>query len=155
MTARQRRMLLVALIVVGVAAAVTLALRAFKENMLYFVTPTELHADTNAASKTFRLGGMVKQGSVQRADGSLDVRFVVTDFERELPVVYTGVLPDLFREGQGVIARGKLVDGTFRAEEVLAKHDEKYMPPEVAAKLKQEHKGNLPGAKPQAEQVTP
>jgi cytochrome c-type biogenesis protein CcmE len=116
--------------------------------MLYYVTPTEVLADANTAGKSFRLGGMVKQGSVQRAEGSMQVRFIATDFEHELPVTYTGVLPDLFREGQGVIARGKIVDGTFLAEEVLAKHDEKYMPPEIAEKLKQEHGGALPVAKP-------
>jgi cytochrome c-type biogenesis protein CcmE len=148
MTPRRRRMMFVGLIVIGVAGAVTLGLRAFRENMLYYVTPTEALADTNAAGKSFRLGGMVKQGSVQRADGSMQVRFVATDFEHELPVVYTGVLPDLFREGQGVIARGKIVDGTLQAEEVLAKHDEKYMPPEIAEKVKKEHGGNLPVAKP-------
>jgi len=141
-------MVLVGLIVVGVAGAVTLGLRAFKENMLYYVTPTEALADTKTAGKTFRLGGMVKQGSVQRAEGSMEVRFVATDFEHELPVTYTGVLPDLFREGQGVIARGKILNGTLYAEEVLAKHDEKYMPPEIAEKLKKEHDGKLPVAKP-------
>jgi cytochrome c-type biogenesis protein CcmE len=141
-------MVFVGLIVVGVAAAVTLALRAFKENMLYYVTPSEIAADATKADKALRLGGMVKKGSVQRADGSLEVRFVVTDFDHDLPVSYTGVLPDLFREGQGVIARGKIVDGTLRADEVLAKHDENYMPPEMAEKLKKEHGGNLPVAKP-------
>jgi cytochrome c-type biogenesis protein CcmE len=145
--ARRRRLLFVGLIVLGVAGAVTLALRAFKENMLYYVTPTEIAADNNSTNKSFRLGGMVKKGSVERTPGSLTVRFVVTDFQHDLPITYTGVLPDLFREGQGVIARGKLVDGLFQAEEVLAKHDEKYMPPEIAEKLKQEHGGQLPLAK--------
>jgi cytochrome c-type biogenesis protein CcmE len=148
MIARQRRMLFVGLIVLGVAGAAALGLQAFRQNMLYYVTPTEVLADANTAGKSFRLGGMVKQGSVQRAEGSMQVRFIATDFQHELPVTYTGVLPDLFREGQGVIARGKIVDGTFLAEEVLAKHDEKYMPPEIAEKLKQEHGGALPAAKP-------
>lgn len=148
MTARQRRMLLVGLIVLGVGGAVALGLRAFQANLLYFVTPSELLSDANAAGKSFRLGGMVKQGSVHRAEGSMEVHFVVTDFKQELPVAYTGVLPDLFREGQGVIARGKVANGAFVAEEVLAKHDEKYMPPSVAEKLKQEHNGSLPLSKP-------
>ena len=150
MTPRHRRMMFVGLIVIGVAGAVTFGLRAFQQNLLYYVTPTEALADSKVTEKALRLGGMVKQGSVQRAEGSMEVKFVVTDFEHELPVVYTGVLPDLFREGQGVIVRGKIVDGTFGAEEVLAKHDEKYMPPEIAEKLKKEHGGNLPVAKPQS-----
>jgi cytochrome c-type biogenesis protein CcmE len=141
-------MVFVGLIVVGVAGAVTFGLRAFNENLLYYVTPTEVLADTKAAGKSFRLGGMVKAGSVQRAEGSMQVRFVATDFEHDMPVTYTGVLPDLFREGQGVIARGKIVDGTFVADEVLAKHDEKYMPPEIAEKVKKEHDGKMPVAKP-------
>jgi cytochrome c-type biogenesis protein CcmE len=136
MIARQRRMLFVGLIVAGVAAAVTLGLSAFQENVLYYVTPSQVMAD-HTSGKTFRLGGMVKDGSVYRAPGSLQVRFVVTDLDRDLPVTYTGVLPDLFREGQGVIARGKIIDGAMQAEEVLAKHDEKYMPPEMAEKIKQ------------------
>jgi cytochrome c-type biogenesis protein CcmE len=149
MIARQRRMLFVGLIVLGVAGAAALGLKAFRQNMLYYVTPSEVIADPNTAGKSFRLGGMVKQGSVQRAEGSMEVRFVATDFEHDMPVSYTGVLPDLFREGQGVIARGKIVDGTFVAEEVLAKHDEKYMPPEMAEKVKKEHDGKFPVAKPQ------
>jgi cytochrome c-type biogenesis protein CcmE len=148
MIARQRRMIFVALIVLGVAGAVTLGLRAFNENISYYVTPSELLADAKIADKSFRMGGMVKQGSVQRADGSLMVHFVATDFEHDIPVVYTGVLPDLFREGQGVIVRGRVVTGVFQAEEVNAKHDEKYMPPKVAEKLKQEHGGQLPVSKP-------
>jgi cytochrome c-type biogenesis protein CcmE len=92
------------------------------------------------AGERFRLGGMVTKGSVQRAPGSLEVRFVVTDLKNEIPVSYTGVLPDLFREGQGVVAHGRMAGSTFVADEVLAKHDEKYMPPEVARSLKK-HQG--------------
>jgi cytochrome c-type biogenesis protein CcmE len=147
-TTRQRRMMFVALIVLAAVGAVTFALKAFQENMMYFITPSDLLADLNTDNKTFRLGGMVKQGSVQRADGSMEVRFVVTDNKHELPVTYTGVLPDLFREGQGVIARGKIANGLFTAEEVLAKHDENYMPPEVAERLAKEHGGKLPEVKP-------
>jgi len=138
-------MVFVALIVLGVAGAVALSLRAFQENLLYFITPSDLLKEPSTAGKSYRLGGLVKNGSVQRAEGSMTMRFVVTDNQHELPVVYTGVVPDLFREGQGVIARGKIVDGTFNAEEVLAKHDEKYMPPDVADKLKETHGGQLPG----------
>jgi len=144
MTTRQRRMVFVALIVLAAGGAVALALQAFQENLLYFITPSDLLVEKSTAGKSYRLGGMVKQGSVQRAEGSMSMQFVVTDLEHELPVTYTGVVPDLFREGQGVIARGKIVDGTFVAEEVLAKHDEKYMPPEVAEKLKATHGGTLP-----------
>jgi len=148
MTSRQNRMVFVALIVVAIAGAAVFMTRAFNENIMYFITPSDVLADGNVADKSFRLGGMVKDGSVQRSAGSLDVRFVVTDMKHELPVTYTGVLPDLFREGQGVIARGKFVSGEFRADEVLAKHDENYMPPEVANKLKENHGGNLPGTTP-------
>jgi cytochrome c-type biogenesis protein CcmE len=140
-------MMFVGLILLAAAGAVTFALKAFQENMMYFITPSDLLADTNTAGKTFRLGGMVKQGSVQRADGSMEVRFTVTDNQHELPVSYVGVLPDLFREGQGVIARGKFTSGKFQADEVLAKHDEKYMPPEVAERLAKEHGGKLPQSK--------
>jgi cytochrome c-type biogenesis protein CcmE len=144
MTPRQRRMLFVALIVTGVAGAATFGFKAFQMNKMYFITPSDLLADTNTAGKTYRLGGMVKQGSVQRASGSLDVTFVVTDLKEDLVVKYTGVLPDLFREGQGVIAHGKIVDGVLLADEVNAKHDENYMPPDVAEKLKKNHGGQLP-----------
>ncbi|MBC7983656.1 MAG: cytochrome c maturation protein CcmE [Candidatus Obscuribacterales bacterium] len=150
MTSRQRRMLFVGVIVLAMGGAAMLMTRAFKENMMYFITPSDVLADSNTANKSFRLGGMVKEGSVQRSAGSMNVRFVVTDLKHELPVSYTGVIPDLFREGQGVIARGKFVDATFVAEEVLAKHDEKYMPPEVAEKLKENHDGRLPSSTPSA-----
>jgi cytochrome c-type biogenesis protein CcmE len=144
MIARQRRMIFVGLIVLGVAGATALGLRAFKENVSYYVEPSALLADTQAAGKSFRLGGMVKRGSIERATGSLTVRFVATDFAHDVPVTYTGVLPDLFREGQGVIASGKMIEGVFHAEEVLAKHDENYMPPGMADKIKQEHGGKMP-----------
>ncbi len=144
MTPRQNRMVFVGLIVVAMAGAAVFMTRAFKENMMYFITPSDLLTDSNTANKSFRLGGLVKQGSVQRSDGSMNIRFVVTDLKHELPVTYTGVVPDLFREGQGVIVRGKFINNLFVAEEVLAKHDEKYMPPEVAEKLKETHGGVLP-----------
>ena len=137
MTPRQRRMTLVLGIVAGVAIAGALALSAFRHNVMFFFDPSQVAAGRVPAGERFRLGGMVTEGSLQRAPGSLEVRFVVTDFSHDVPVTYTGVLPDLFREGAGVVAHGRMrADGTFVADEVLAKHDEKYMPPEVARSLK-------------------
>jgi cytochrome c-type biogenesis protein CcmE len=140
MTPRRRRMLLVLGIVAGVSIAGALALSAFRQNVTFFFDPTQVAAGKVPAGERFRLGGMVTQGSLHRAPGSLEVNFVVTDFSHQVPVSYTGVLPDLFREGAGVVAHGRLrADGTFVADEVLAKHDEKYMPPEVARSLKRHH----------------
>jgi cytochrome c-type biogenesis protein CcmE len=136
MTPRQRRMTLVLGIIAGVSVAGALALSAFRQNVTFFFDPTQVAAGQVAAGERFRLGGMVTKGSVQRTPGSLEVRFVVTDFKHDIPVVYDKVLPDLFREGQGVVAHGRMINGTFVADEVLAKHDEKYMPPEVARSLK-------------------
>jgi len=138
MTPRQRRMTLVAIIVCGVGLAGALALRAFRENVMFYFDPTKVAAGEVKPGQHFRLGGMVVKGSVQRQPGSLDVKFVVTDFAHTVPVSYSNVLPDLFREGAGVVALGRLDShGVFVADEVLAKHDEKYMPPEVARSLKQ------------------
>jgi len=130
-------MLTVAAILAGVGIATTFALQAFQKNLLYYYSPSQIKSGEAPASRSFRVGGLVEDGSVKREPGSLEVHFVLTDFAEETTVSYTGVLPDLFREGQGVIARGKLrPDGTFVAEEVLAKHDENYMPPEVKDSLK-------------------
>jgi cytochrome c-type biogenesis protein CcmE len=127
----------VAAILVGVGIATAFALKAFNQNLLYYYSPTQVEAGEAPAARSIRVGGLVQNGSVQREPGSLEVRFTLTDFAHTLGVSYTGVLPDLFREGQGVIARGKMGgDGTFVAEEVLAKHDENYMPPEVKDSLK-------------------
>ena len=140
MTPRQRRMSLVAGIIVGVGIAGALALSAFRSNVTFFFDPTAVAAGQVKPGEHFRLGGMVTQGSVKRSPGSLEVHFVVTDFKHDVPVTYSGVLPDLFREGTGVVAHGRMQsDGTFVADEVLAKHDEKYMPPEVARSLKRRH----------------
>jgi len=140
MTPRRKRMLTVVLIVAGVATSVAFALQAFQKNLLYFYSPSQVAAGEAPASRTIRVGGMVEKGSVVRAPGSLEVRFTVTDFAHDLPISYTGVLPDLFREGQGIIARGRFGDGgLFVAEEVLAKHDENYMPPEVKDSLRKQH----------------
>jgi cytochrome c-type biogenesis protein CcmE len=133
-------MVLVAGIVAGVAIAGALTLSAFRQNVTFFFDPSEVAAGHVPAGERFRLGGMVVKGSLQRAPGSLEVHFVVTDFSHNVPVVYDRVLPDLFREGAGVVAHGRLRgDGTFVADEVLAKHDEKYMPPEVVRSLKRRH----------------
>lgn len=137
MTPRRKRLLAVVAIVIGVGAAAALATLAFEDNLLYFYSPTQILAGEAPQGRTFRIGGLVTAGSVQRTGGSLEVRFVVTDNQESIPVRYTGLLPDLFREGQGVIAHGHLTEsGEFAADEVLAKHDENYMPPEVAASLK-------------------
>jgi cytochrome c-type biogenesis protein CcmE len=129
-------MILVGAVLGGVVVSATLALRALEENLLYFFSPSEVLAGEVPGERTFRLGGMVQEGSVEREAGSLTVSFVVTDYASSIPVSYTGVLPDLFQEGQGVVARGRLdPTGHFAAEEVLAKHDENYMPPEVAEAL--------------------
>ncbi len=138
MTPRQRRMVMVAVIVCGVGIAGALALRAFRENVMFYFDPSKVAAGEVKRGQRFRLGGMVVKGSVQRKPGSLDVDFVVTDFAHTVPVNYSNVLPDLFREGAGVVAHGRIdKQGVFVADEVLAKHDEKYMPPEVARSLRQ------------------
>jgi cytochrome c-type biogenesis protein CcmE len=140
MTPRQRRLGLVVGILLGVSIAGVLALGAFRKNVTFFFDPSQVAAGQVPVGERFRLGGMVTQGTVQRAPGSLEVRFVVTDFAHDVPVSYSGVLPDLFREGAGVVAQGRLrSDGTFVADEVQAKHDEKYMPPAVAKSLKRRH----------------
>jgi cytochrome c-type biogenesis protein CcmE len=147
MTPRRKRLYVVLAIVGGVAASVTLAVMASRENIMFYYDPTQIAAGQAPAAKRFRVGGMVVKGSVTRKPGDLQVRFVLTDFAHQVPVEYSGVLPDLFREGQGIIAHGSMgADGAFVADEVLAKHDEKYMPPEVAASLKQKTAGTTPAA---------
>ena len=129
-------MLAVGLVVVGVAIATGLTLQAMKDSMMFFVSVTEVAEGKYPEGRNFRVGGLVLDGSVQREEGSLEMTFKVTDLRCELPVSYTGVLPDLFREGQGVVAHGRLrEDGVFIADEILAKHDENYMAPEVADSL--------------------
>tara|TARA_R110002049_G_scaffold23726_51_gene84298 strand:+ start:1082 stop:1531 length:450 start_codon:yes stop_codon:yes gene_type:complete len=128
-------MLAVGLAVTGLAIAAGLTLRAFKDNMMFFVSVSEVIAGEYPHERNFRVGGLVVEGSIERADGSLDVRFLVTDLRCEMPVEYTGVLPDLFREGQGVVAHGRMEQNVFIADEVLAKHDENYMAPEVAESM--------------------
>ena len=145
MTPRQRRIALVVGILAGVSVAGLLALSAFRENVMFFFDPSQVAAGEAPIDKRFRLGGMVRPGTVEREAGSLDMSFVVTDFQRDVKVVYTGVVPDLFRENQGVVAHGRLgSDGIFVADEILAKHDENYMPPEVARAIKEKHGGVMP-----------
>ena len=136
MTPRQKRMVTVVAILAGVGIATTFALKAFNQNLLYYYSPSQIAQGEAPTNRSFRVGGLVQNNSLHRQPGSLEVTFVVTDFQKEIPVSYTGVLPDLFREGQGIIARGKLQGNHFVAEEVLAKHDENYMPPEVKDSLK-------------------
>ena len=136
MSPRQKRMVLVAGIVVGVGLAAWLTMQALQKNVMFFFDPTQIAAGEAPQDKRFRMGGMVEKGSVVKTEGTLDIQFLVTDFKHTVPVKYSGILPDLFREGQGVVAHGRLQNGTFVADEILAKHDEKYMPPEVAKSLK-------------------
>ena len=133
MTPRQRRIAFVALALAGVAVAAFLTLQALRANMSYFFTPEQVVRGESPQKGQFRLGGLVKEGSLRRERQDINVHFVVTMNQAEVKVNYRGILPDLFAEGQGVVARGVMgADGVFRAEEVLAKHDEEYMPPEVA-----------------------
>src|SRR6185503_4910725 len=136
MMARYKRMYMVAGILAGVGLAAWLGTQAFRSNVMFFFDPSQISAGEAPADKRFRLGGMVEKGSVQKTPGTLDIRFLVTDFRHTVAVKYSGILPDLFREGQGVIAHGRMHGDVFQADEILAKHDEKYMPPEVAKALK-------------------
>lgn len=139
MTPRRRRMVIVGTIFLGVAAAVTLGLQGMQDSMLYFRSPTEVLSGEAADGRDFRLGGMVREGSVERQTGELEMSFEITDFENSITVRYTGITPALFGEGQGVIAIGSMEgNNLFRAREVLAKHDENYMPVEVADMLAQQ-----------------
>ena len=134
---RKRRLIGVVVIIVGVGVAAIVAMKALNENMLFFVSPTDVKEQAMPAGKRFRLGGLVTEGSVSRASDSLAVSFTVSDGGESVNIIYDGILPDLFREGQGIIAIGALNNsGHFEASEVLAKHDENYMPPEVADALK-------------------
>lgn len=135
MTAKNQRLMLVLISVFGVGIAVALVINAFRQNMLFFFSPSQIESSA-PKDRNFRLGGLVEKGSLQRAADGLTVQFLITDTVQKISVVYKGILPDLFREGQGVVALGHLqADGSFAAEEILAKHDENYTPPEVSAAL--------------------
>jgi cytochrome c-type biogenesis protein CcmE len=138
---RKQRLLLIAAMVIGVGVAAGFALKAFNQNLMFFYTPSKVVAGEAPIGRMIRVGGLVTKGSVKRQTDGLTVHFDITDYAHSMTVQYTGILPDLFREGQGIVAHGKLQqDGSFVADEVLAKHDEKYMPPEVADALKTAHK---------------
>ena len=145
----KKRLSIILLMLVGIGITVTLAVTAFSENMLYFFSPTQIAAGEAPKDRVIRVGGMVKKGSVIRAKDSLLIKFDVTDFAHTIPVEYTGILPDLFREGQGIVAIGRMQPGNklFKADEVLAKHDENYMPPEVADALKKAETNKEPAEK--------
>ncbi|KAA3638431.1 MAG: cytochrome c maturation protein CcmE [Proteobacteria bacterium] len=136
---RKKRLILISLVIMGVAVATAIFLTAFKDNIMFFKSPTEVSQNDYPENRSFRLGGMVKEGSLQRLENSLKIQFTVTDYGADVTVEYEGILPDLFREGQGVVTIGQMrSDNIFAAEEVLAKHDENYMPPEVADVLQTE-----------------
>ena len=145
MKPRHRRLVYVALglVLLGVTAA--LVLNAFRSNLVFFYSPTQVADKEAPVNKTFRLGGLVEQGSLKRLPDGVTVSFVVTDTGKSIPVRYKGILPDLFKEGKGVVAQGRLEpDGVFHAQEVLAKHDENYMPPEAAEAIAKAQHGQLP-----------
>ena len=155
MTRKQRRAVLIGTSLGVLALAVGLVLMALRDSIVFFYTPSEVAEKHLNVGQRFRLGGLVENGSLKREEGTT-ISFVVTDKRATLPVTYTGVLPDLFREGQGVVAEGALTsDGMFRADSVLAKHDEKYMPPEVAKKLKEQGvwRGDAQASAPDAGKV--
>ncbi len=148
MKPRQQRMLAVGMAVAGLAVAAILTLRAFEENLMFFIDISDVVKGDYPADRNFRVGGLVIEGSVVRKTGELDIEFDLTDLKEQLTVVYSGILPDLFREGQGIIAHGRLNDdGKFVADTVLAKHDEQYMPPEVADSLAKHAADKAAGAK--------
>jgi cytochrome c-type biogenesis protein CcmE len=154
MKPRTRRALAIVAGVATLGIATALVLNAFQSNLVFFFSPSQIAANEAPRDRNFRIGGLVEQGSLKRDGQSLTVNFVVTDMAQRVPVSFTGMLPDLFQEGKGVVAQGKLgPDGVFRAEQVLAKHDENYMPPEAAEALEKARHGQLPkgttaGAKP-------
>ncbi len=149
MKPRHKKLLAIALSVAGLGVAVALILNAFQNNLVFFFSPSQVVRGEAPIDRTFRIGGMVEEGSVKREADGLTVRFVVTDTAHTMPVVYKGVLPDLFKEGKGVVAEGRLgPDGLFTATQVLAKHDENYMPPEAAHAIEQAQKAQATVVRP-------
>ena len=141
MKPRHKKLAIIASSVTALGVASVLVLNAFQSNLVFFFSPTQVANKEAPLGKSFRIGGLVEEGSVKRQGDGVTVSFAVTDTAQVIPVVYTGILPDLFKEGKGVVAQGKLGDnGIFRADEVLAKHDENYMPPEAASALDQAEK---------------
>ena len=138
MKPRHKRFVLIGVGIAGLALSATLVLSAFQKNLVFFFTPSQVAANEAPVGKSFRIGGLVEKGSVKRESDGVTVQFIVTDTAKSIPVSYRGILPDLFREGKGVVTQGKIgPDGVFRAEEVLAKHDENYMPPAAQDALNQ------------------
>jgi cytochrome c-type biogenesis protein CcmE len=136
MKPRSKRLIAIACGLAALGVATALVLNAFNSNLVFFFSPTQVAANEAPQDRSFRVGGLVEMGSIKREPQGLTTRFVVTDLAKTIPVTYTGLLPDLFKEGKGVVAQGKLgPDGVFRADQVLAKHDENYMPPEAADAL--------------------
>ena len=141
MKPRHKKLALIAVIVAALGVAVVLVLNAFNSNLVFFFSPTQVANGEAPTNRAFRIGGLVEEGSVKREGDGLTTRFVVTDTAKTIPVSYTGILPDLFKEGKGVVAEGRLgPDGLFAATQVLAKHDENYMPPEAASAIEQAQK---------------
>jgi cytochrome c-type biogenesis protein CcmE len=154
MKPRSRRALAVGVGLLTLGAAAALVLNAFQSNLVFFFSPSQIAAQEAPRDRPFRIGGLVEEGSIRREGPGLTVQFVVTDMAQRVPVTYTGLLPDLFKEGKGVVAQGRLgADGVFRAEQVLAKHDENYMPPEAAEALEKARHGQLP--KPMTAEARP
>ena len=142
MKPRTKRGLAIAGGLASLGIATYLVLQTFQSNLVFFFSPSQVVANEAPKNKPFRIGGLVKEGSIQRDPGGLKVSFIVTDTAHDVRVQYEGLLPDLFKEGKGVVAQGKLENGVFQAKEVLAKHDENYMPPEAAEALKNAAKSN-------------
>ena len=143
MKPRQKRFVFIVVAVAALALVVGLVLNALDKNVSLYFTPTQVFNNEAPHGRSFRIGGLVEEGSVKREADGLTVNFVITDKHKSIPVVYKGILPDLFKEGKGVVAQGKVeVDGLMHAEEVLAKHDENYMPPEAADALKKAEAAN-------------
>ena len=144
MKPRHKKLALIVLVVAILGVAVALVLNAFNSNLVFFFSPTQVANGEAPTSRAFRIGGLVEEGSIRREADGLTTRFVVTDTAKSMPVTYTGILPDLFKEGKGVVAEGRLgADGLFSATQVLAKHDENYMPPEAASAIEQAQKAQL------------
>lgn len=149
MKPRHKKMLVIALSVSALTVAVVLVLNVFQSNLVFFFSPTQVIAKEAPLGKSFRIGGLVEEGSLKREGNGTTMSFAITDTAEVIKVVYTGILPDLFKEGKGVVAQGKIAeDGIFYADEVLAKHDENYMPPEAASALEQAAKAQKTSVAP-------
>ena len=156
MKARQKRFLFIAVGIAAVGLAVALVLNALDKNVSLYFTPTQVFNNEAPHGRSFRIGGVVEEGSVKRGADGLTVNFVITDRHKSIPVIYKGILPDLFKEGKGVVAQGRAeADGVMRADEVLAKHDENYMAPEAADALKKAETANAAAAAPASAPAAP